>query len=84
MLYEIAYAYGDMTTTFSISTLMPRMHIPESSLISDITGVSTGVVVEVGDDPLDPLLFDGESASSVRVLINYQKYCTCIMLHDTL
>lgn len=72
MLYEIAYAYGNMTTAFSISTLIPRTRIPESSLISDITGVSTGLVVEVGDDPLDPLLFGGESASLV---CDYQKFC---------
>lgn len=67
MLYEIAYAYGSMTAAFSISTLLPRTRISESCLISDITGVSTGLVVEVGEDSLEPLLFlcDSESASMV-------------------
>ena len=68
MLYEIAYAYGNMTTAFSISTLMPRTRVSENCLISDITGVSTGLVVEVGEDSLDPLLFGCESASMVHVI----------------
>lgn len=46
---------------------MPRTRISESCLISDITGVSTGLVVEVGEDSLEPLLFlcDSESMSTV-------------------
>ena len=72
-----------MTTAFSISTLTPHTHIPESSLISDITGVSTGLVVEVGDDPLDSLLFGGESASLSEVLCNhtfcYMTYCDIVL-----
>ena len=70
-----------MTTAFSISTLIPRTRIPESSIISDITGVSTRLVVEVGDDPLDPLLFGGESASLVIIRSSVQ---SCILLHDIL
>ena len=67
MLDEIAYAYGSMTTAFSISTLMPRTRISESCLISDISGVSTGLVVEIGEDSLEPLLFlcDLEPAPTV-------------------
>ena len=71
-MYEIAYTYGNTTTAFSISTLIPRTCTPESSLISDITGVSTGLAVEAGDDPLDPLLFGGESVSLV---CDYQNFC---------
>ena len=58
-----------MTTAFSISTLMPRTRISEKCLISDIAGVSTGLVVEVGEDPLDPLLFGHDSSSVVRELL---------------
>ena len=57
-----------MTTAFSISTLMPRTRISESCL-SYIAGVLTGLVVEVGEDPLDPLVFGHESSSVVRELL---------------
>jgi hypothetical protein len=56
---------------------MPRTRISESSLISDIAGVSTGLVVEVGEDPLDPLLFGHESASMVRVRLELGTVDTC-------
>ena len=60
VLYEIAYAFGSMTTAFSIFTVMPRARISEDSLISDISGVSTGLVVEDDEATPDPLLLFSE------------------------
>ena len=60
-----------MSTAFSISTLMPRTRIFESCLISDITGVSTGLV---GEDSLEPLLFLWDSESVYGMVIFWHKY----------
>ena len=69
MLYEIAFAFGSMTSAFSISTMMPHARISEDWLISDITGVSMGLVVEEDEASPDPLLFLCDSTSAVSEVI---------------
>ena len=70
VLYEIAYAFGSMTTAFSIFTMMPRARISEDSLISDVSGVSTGLVVEEDEAAPDPLLsFSEPTPTGSRVML---------------
>ena len=57
MLYEIAYAYGGMSTSFSISSMMPRQKIPEHSTIDNVRSLSTVLVVEESSAPLDMNIF---------------------------
>ena len=70
VLYEIAYAFGNMTTAFSIFTMIPHARISEHSLISDISGVSTGLVVEDDEAAPDPLLlFSEPTPTGSRVML---------------
>ena len=80
VLYEIAYAYGSISTPFSMYTMLPRMRIPQDGVVSDVSGVSTGLVVEEDESAPDPLNFLSETipqrAEVCSVLFS------CQVMHD--
>ena len=61
-----------MTTAFSIFTMMPRTRISENCVISDITGVSTGLVVEEDEASPDPLNFLCEATSTESEVLYFK------------
>lgn len=63
VLYEIAYAYGKISTPFSMYTMLPRTRIPQDGVVSDVSGVSTGLVVEDDESAPDPLNFLSQAIS---------------------
>ena len=67
MLYEIVCAYGNVTNTFSLSTVMPRQILAQDILIKDVQSLSTVLYVEENAEVMtvDFLLAWGESESLV-------------------
>ena len=62
--------------------MMPRTRISEDHLISDITGVSTGLVVEEDAASPDPFLFLCESAPTVYIHITtLMIVATCYVMY---
>ena len=53
MLYEIVYAFGTVSASFSIYTMIPRQRISEKEPIYNIN--TSVLVVEEDDSVLDPL-----------------------------
>jgi len=53
VLYEIVYAFGNVSTSFSIFTMIPRQHINEKESFYNIT--TSVLVVEEDGSVLDPL-----------------------------
>ena len=70
MLYEIVYAFGNVSAHFSIYTMIPRHRISEQESICNIT--TSVLIVEEDDSVLDPLswldVYTSEFALEVSML----------------